>query len=219
MDRRGAALVGLYSGHLLALDGQFERARDRCARTRSDLRELGWHFDAALVSIHLGPIELLAGRPEIAEAELRADYEALGEMGEQNYVATTACLLAEAVRRQGRSDEAASLARSAVELADPDDLTTQAGWRAVLARVAADAGDLDGALDLAEAALALLAPTDDLVARAEAHLDLADVLRRRGATEPARNEALAAHGLFVVKGCGPGVAAADRVLAEVDAGA
>ena len=40
-----------------------------------------------------------------------ADFDALTEMGDQNYLATTAYLLAEAVRQQGRTDEALELAR------------------------------------------------------------------------------------------------------------
>ena len=88
--------------HLLAFDGKFDDAR-RIRQDRARLLELGWHFDAALVSINLGPIELLADAPDAAAAAPRTDYDILRAMGEQNYISTTAAFFGEAVRRQGSS--------------------------------------------------------------------------------------------------------------------
>jgi len=218
VDRRGTTLIRLYSGHLLALAGEFDEARRLCDRTRVELRDLGWHYDAALVSIHLGPIELLAGHSETAEKELRADFDALTEMGDQNYLATTAYLLAEAVRQQGRTDEALELANLSADMADEDDLTSQAGWRGVVARVRCATGDLATALGLATEVLGLLSPTDDLVARSEAHLDLAEVHNLLGDIDIAVEHATAARSLAESKGSVPGMTSAQEMLDALSSG-
>ena len=80
-DRMVRALTERAEAHLIAFDGRFDEARDLCRATRGRLVELGWHFDAALVSLNLGPIELLAGRPDAAVHELRTDYDTLRAMG------------------------------------------------------------------------------------------------------------------------------------------
>ena len=77
-------LAGL--AHLRAMVGDFERARDDYRRGRAILEELGLRFDASTISIDSGLVELLAGDPVAAEAELRKDYEALDAMGERNYI-------------------------------------------------------------------------------------------------------------------------------------
>ena len=50
---------------------------------RATLEDLGWNLHAALISHNSGPIEMMAGDLETAEAELRRDYEALEKMGLQ----------------------------------------------------------------------------------------------------------------------------------------
>ena len=60
------------------------------------------------ISIDSGPVELLAGDPVAAEAELRKDYEALDAMASATTSRRSPGLLAEALYRQGRFDEAAA---------------------------------------------------------------------------------------------------------------
>ncbi len=105
--RRPTTLAAL--AHLRAMVGDFELARDDYRRGRAILEELGLRFDASLISIDSGPVELLAGDPVAAEAELRKDYEALDAMGERNYISTIAGLLAEALYRQERFEVAAGV--------------------------------------------------------------------------------------------------------------
>ncbi len=77
---------------------------------------------------------------------------------------------------QGRYDEALELSRIAEELAAEDDVTSQAFWRSVRAKVLARRDRLEEAVPLAEAAVELLRQTDALVTLARALVDLADVL-------------------------------------------
>jgi ATP/maltotriose-dependent transcriptional regulator MalT len=83
--------------------------------------------------------------------------------------------LAQAVYLQGRHDEAFELSRVAEELAADDDVTSQAFWRSVRAKVLARRGEPDEALAVGESAVELLRETDDLVALARVLTDLAEV--------------------------------------------
>jgi len=198
-DPRSRALILQFVSHLSALDGDDDHARDLCASARASLLELGWNFDAALVSIHLGPIELMAGHAAAAERELRADYDTLRAMGERNYLSTTAYLLAEAVRRQGRTEEALELAAESESLAAPDDVFSQIGWRSVRVRALAELGRHAEARELADEALRLAEETDGPNAQGEALLDIADLLARTGDAAAARATALRAVERFTLK--------------------
>jgi tetratricopeptide (TPR) repeat protein len=214
-DRRGRALVERGLGRLLALDGRIDEGRRICAATRAALLDLGWNFDAALVSIDLGPLELAAGRPDLAERELRADFAALDAMGERNYIATTAALLAEAVRAQGRGDDALELASFSADAASDDDVLTQVLWRLVRARVMAERGTADEAEALAAVALGLALDTDDLSSQGDAYLAGADVAVARGELDAARWRAQAALDRYRAKGHRPGIAVAEGCLAAI----
>ena len=109
-DRRTEAMTLSAMSHLEAMRGESERAREHYARSRSMLTELGFSLSAAITSLHSGPAEMLAGNPERAEAELRADYETLRAMGDTGCAPPVAGLLAEALHAQGRDREAADFA-------------------------------------------------------------------------------------------------------------
>jgi tetratricopeptide (TPR) repeat protein len=131
---------------------------------------------AASTSLASARVELLAGDPARAEHELARDYEALAAMGERYFLPLIAAHLAQAVQAQGRDDEAVELAATAQQLADEDDVESQALWRRVRAKALARAGRLDEAETLVRESLAILAPTDAPVMRADALVDLAEVL-------------------------------------------
>jgi tetratricopeptide (TPR) repeat protein len=157
---------------------------------------------------------MMAGRAADAEAELRRDHGTLAAMGEQNYIALVTCLLAEAVRQQGRLAEAADLAGEAEAMTAEDDVGAQCGWRAVRARVLCAVGDHETALSLAEEALALQMDSDEPAARAEALLDRG--LARLGLGDPRRasQDAAAALDLYTAKGHRPGMVRASAVLTD-----
>ena len=116
--------------NLEAMRGRFDEARALYRSGRAILDELGWRHDAAITSaVASGPVELIAGDAVAAEAELRADYEALAAMGERNFISTTAAFLAEALYRQGRDDEALRMTEESEEIAAADDVATQYLWR------------------------------------------------------------------------------------------
>ncbi len=199
-DRRAEALIMRAAAHLRAMEGDFEIARETCAKVRQTLDDLGWQFDAALVSLDSGPIELLAGDPAAAERELRRDYAALERMGERNYISTTAAYLAEALFRLDRLGEASELASFAQDVAADDDLLTQFLWRGTRAKLLARDGQHAEAAAMGREAVRLATTSDDPVAQGNALLDLAEVLEAGGEPAEAASSLVAALARFEGKG-------------------
>jgi len=192
-DRRTHAIILCVQAHLAAMDGRFDRAREAYMKSREVLDELGWRFHAALTSLDSGAVEMLAGDPVAAERELRMDYETLNEMGERDYMPTTAALLAEALYEQGRFDDAESFAQISETFAASEDITSQFLWRCVRAKVAAQRGE-PAAETLVLEALELTEKTEELESQAQVFMDLAEVLELSGRSDeavPHLREALA----------------------------
>jgi ATP/maltotriose-dependent transcriptional regulator MalT len=131
---------------------------------------------------------------------LREGYDALDQLGETGYLSTIAALLAEAVLAQGRLDEAMQLSEASERASAPDDLESQAQWRAVRAHALAQQGVLDEAERLARESIAVVDPTDFLVERANAYRMLAEVLRIAGRPSEAAAALEAALPLYARKG-------------------
>ncbi len=192
-DRRTHAIILCVQAHLAAMDGRFDQAREAYMKSREVLDELGWRFHAALTSLDSGAVEMLAGDPVAAERELRMDYETLNEMGERDYMPTTAALLAEALYEQGRFDDAESFARISETFAASEDITSQFLWRCVRAKVSAQRGE-PAAETLVLEALELTEKTEELESQAQVFMDLAEVLELSGRSDeavPHLREALA----------------------------
>ena len=179
-DRKAEAVLMCVLARLEAMEGRFESARHLYRRSRTQLEEFGWNLYAALTSLDSGPVEMLAGDAAAAEAELRRDYQALEQMGERNYIATTAGFLAEALYAQGRYDESSAFARTSSEVSADDDVAAQFHWRAVTAKLLARAGRLDEAEDMAREALEIIRRSEEIDSQASALLDLGEVLHLRG---------------------------------------
>jgi predicted ATPase len=199
-DRKAIALTELCIGHLEAMRGNFERARLLYRRSRASLEEFGYLLMAATTSLDSSAIELLAGDLAAAESELRTDYRRLEEMGERNYISTTAGLLADVLYRQGRYDESAEFAGICEYLASPDDVASQFHWRCVRGKLRARRGASDEAESLLSAATALIETSDQLDLQGNGLLDFAEVRELAGA--PANAAALSeqATRLFERKG-------------------
>jgi class 3 adenylate cyclase/tetratricopeptide (TPR) repeat protein len=213
-DRRSTAYTFRALANLEAMRGRSEVARDLYRRSRATLEDLGWRFDAALTSaIASGPVELLAGDPVAAEAELRRDYDALAAMGERNYISTTAAFLAESLYRQGRHEEADHFTRRSEEVAAPDDVGTQCLWRGVRAKVLARRRQWVEAESLAREGLAIIMAAQDPESQGNARLDLAEVLRLAGRHGDAIDAARQAGVSFAEKG---DLASAARVQLFID---
>ena len=212
-DRRAEGVVLCALAHLHALRGDFDEARSLYGRARETLEELGGKVMAATVSLDSGRVELLADRPDQAEAELRSDYEVLSAIGERYTLSTVAGLLADAVLRQGRVDEAIALSVESEEATADDDVESQSLWRRVRARALVERGETDAALRLSEEAFDLVAGTDAPLLRGGNLVDLATVRAAAGRLDEAAAAARQALELFEAKG-GEVDARATRALLE-----
>ena len=75
---------------LEAMRGEFDTARTLLADGRAIFRELDLNVFGANTSQEAFFVEMLAGNPEGAAAELRATYDLLEEMGERGFLSTIA---------------------------------------------------------------------------------------------------------------------------------
>ena len=217
-DRRSEACTLRSLALLEAMRGRIVEAQSMYRLSRATLDELGWRFDAALTSATAsGPVELIAGSAESAEAELRRDYEALAGMGERNYISTTAAFLAEALYRQGRDDEALAMTEESEAIAADDDVATQYLWRSVRAKLVARRGSLADAEALAIEAIRIIEAAQDPDSQGYAYIDLAEVLRMAGRLEDAMHAAAEAAGRFDQKGNTESAARARSLQAEIEA--
>jgi class 3 adenylate cyclase/tetratricopeptide (TPR) repeat protein len=199
--RRTAFVLDCLAGFhaMLAELPQAERLLAQAASIREDLGGAFWRaVGSADVS---GYLYLLAGRPVDAEKTLRRSLEALERAGDKGFLSTVAALLAQAVSTGGdRDPEAERLTRISEAAAASEDLLSQILWRSVRAKLQARRGAGEQAGQLAREAVSLAEPTDFLNPRADALLDLAEVLRLLGQDAQAASAAHGALALYRRKG-------------------
>jgi tetratricopeptide (TPR) repeat protein len=200
-DRATEANAATWLAWLEAMRGNFDLARAHVENARSLYRDLG--LMSAVVDAcgrALGAIELLAGRPEIAERELRDACAHLQELQQTSVLATRGAELAVALFEQGLYDDAAGWVRLARDCAGQDDLDAALTRQPVEAKILARLGDLPEAERLARANLELVARTDALNRHAEALLALGEVLELAGSEQEAREQVSRALALYEQKG-------------------
>jgi hypothetical protein len=186
--RRGEEMLGradgrpMMEGALLyelalaeAMCGRAARARELCSRGREIFDELGLRATAAGSTQVAGVVELLAGDPAAAEAQLRWGYEALIEMGETSLAPTSAALLAEALLRRRRYQEGHRFTELSEATAAEDDLASQILWRTARAKILVATGERTRAVRPAEDAVQIAERTDLFYGRGEAWTALAVV--------------------------------------------
>jgi DNA-binding SARP family transcriptional activator/tetratricopeptide (TPR) repeat protein len=161
-----------------AMRGRFDEGRAWIRECRALCEEFGLVRADGSVSGFAGCVELIAGDAAAAAAELQRGYAALRSTGETSILATTAALLAQALERQGRLDDAEALMVESEASVGSGDVVSQIYWCQARARVRAARGDATLAERLAREAVALAAESDMLAVHAAALLDLADVLDR-----------------------------------------
>jgi len=199
-DRTAEAGIQSTLAVLRAMAGEFGEARDLYRRSQASLAELGSGLASDSSSIDTSRVELLAGDLEAAERELRRDYDALAAIGETYFRSTMASYLAQVLWLRGDPDGALRFSEIAEEIGDTDDILTQVPWRSVRAKVLASRGDPEDARRLAREAVELAAGTSHTHLRAEALIDLAEVLTSIGERESAGPPLREALRLFEEKG-------------------
>jgi DNA-binding SARP family transcriptional activator len=199
---------------LKAMAGSFDEARELVASHKEILQELGLTVTAASAAETYSIVEMLAGDPAAAERELSLGYGILEEIGETANFPDLAAKLADALYAQGEDDRALELSQVSERATAADDLSAGVQWRAVRAKLVARQGRLDEAETLAREAVSLAGETDFLVLRADACLDLADVVRVAGRREEANAFIQQGLELYERKGNTVSAARARALLAE-----
>lgn len=162
---------------LEAMLGRFDDARSDYARCMATFRERGLKRALGAQTIVGAEIELLAGDPEAAEREVRVGCEIAEATENRGSLATLGCVLAEALYRQERFDEAAEFVQRSADAAPPDDLASHILWRAARGKLLARAGDVGESERLVDEAVELAAGTDALNLHAGALMSAAEVRR------------------------------------------
>jgi class 3 adenylate cyclase/tetratricopeptide (TPR) repeat protein len=214
-DRRAEAIIAGIRAVLLAMAGDFDRARELSGNGRAMLLELGPSVIAMTTSTESARVELLADDPAAAEEALARDSHDLEAIGERYFRSTVVGLHAHALLALGDYDRATASADLARELADPDDLEAQILWRSATSKIAARNGDGETALEHANEAVRLAAQTVDLMLHAEALRDLGSILIALGREQEAGPPLREALDLFERKGALAAVSQAQRILGGV----
>ncbi len=200
-------------GLLYGMLGRFDEARKLLEEALERGHDLGVEWKAASISMGYAGMLLLADDPPGAEAIVRPAVEALQRMGERSLMSSAAALLAEALYRQGKHDEAMLATLMSEEATAEDDVASQIEWRGVRAKVLAVRGELGEAERVAREGVAHGERTDFLNLRGDAHMALGTVLETAGRSLEAASEIEEAVRLFQRKGNVVSAAHAEAALA------
>jgi class 3 adenylate cyclase len=178
----GVTIGGPYRGmaRLRALQGRFAEARELAARARARFEELGNRHQLVALTGAEGEIEHQAGNAAEGARLMRESYDAMTATGDRSYASTVAVGLGTALLDLHDDDEAFRFGTIARETSSSDDVISQAGGRAVQARVLSRRGDHAGAEAVARDAVAIIAQTDYLDQHADLLVHLAHVLHESG---------------------------------------
>jgi ATP/maltotriose-dependent transcriptional regulator MalT len=211
-DRGVEAAMLSALGCLRAARGEFDVARQLCARSAAIYDELGLPLRQAVRSLERAEVENLAGDPAAAERQLRAGYETAASIGARSPQATLAAFLANVLCTLGRYQEALELAAESVEAAGGDDVASQTLSRCARGKALARLGDLDTAEELLREAEELASSTEFPNLQATALLSLAEVFAEAGKIDDAGAAATRAERVLTSKGNVVGARLAAKLL-------
>ena len=204
MERAGARGpdVGAYLGlaRLRFLQGSLDEARELTERARRGFEELGNRHMLASARGTAGQIEHLAGDHAEGARLLLESYEAMTASGDRSFASTVAVELGEVLLDLEDDDEVMRYATIALDTSSTDDVASQAGGRALRARVLSRRGDHTGAEKLAREAAAIMGRTDYLDQHGRVLVHLAHVLHHAGKADEALAAAHQALELYEQKG-------------------
>jgi tetratricopeptide (TPR) repeat protein len=179
------------------------------------LQELGLEFGIAAMDAFKADCELALGNVDEAERLFRGAHELLGKIGDESGAAAVASALGRACLLQGDIEEAERLTSEGERGLPENTLHFRSRWRGPRSLLLARAGRIEEAQEVALAWQRHIDSTDALMHRADARMDMAEILRSAGDPKGARDLAEDALGLYRQKEDRADEARAERFLAEL----
>jgi class 3 adenylate cyclase/tetratricopeptide (TPR) repeat protein len=198
-----AAGIDLTRGWLAQAEGDFKEARAFTQRAIDTNVEMGAPTLSGALYQQLGDIELVAGDPAAARAELRRGDRLLEEQGERAYRSTVQAMLAWASALLGDREGALAAVELAERFGAAEDILNFVYTHQTRSALALGEGDLDAAERWARSARGYAYQADLYWCRGEAELQLSRVLAARGRREAAADAVRAALELYERKGDRP----------------
>jgi class 3 adenylate cyclase/tetratricopeptide (TPR) repeat protein len=174
--------VGAKGGlsRLRALQGRFNEALELNAIARAGHEDLGSRYQVVSTFSAEGEIQHQAGNLDEAARLLKEGYDGMTATGHRSFASTVAVSLAEVLVDLQQDDEGWRYATIARDTSSSDDVISQAGGRAVQARILSRRGERDAAEALAVEAVEIMANTDYVAPHAKVLVHQALVLRESG---------------------------------------
>jgi tetratricopeptide (TPR) repeat protein len=185
---------------LLAMQGEFEAAREHLYAGIESLRSAGLLVSAAASAQHIAFVELRAGATDVAEAALREGIDELDRLGNASYRGTTALVLAAILARRGAREEAADWCAAVHDTVRKDDLADAITLNAVEGFLAAQRGELAEGERLSRRAVEVAATIDMYENKARGYEWHARTLAIVGKPAEAREAAAVALAIYEAKG-------------------
>jgi class 3 adenylate cyclase/tetratricopeptide (TPR) repeat protein len=184
-SRRVRGRAHMLVGRCKAARGDWEQAAADFARSREIFEEIGQSLLRGAFEMHAAHTEWLHADFAAMEERARECWDRLGAIGERGYRSTGGAMLAEALVRLGRVEEAAAILEEAEVLGGPDDYITLEYCLGVRGLVAAAHGEEERAVELLREAVEIADGTGDLENAARMRVVLAERLRAAGRPDDA----------------------------------
>jgi tetratricopeptide (TPR) repeat protein len=213
-DRSARAHLEIFLAMLETMRGGLRRARAHLTTSQAHVVSEGGTVAPDWVDV-AARLSVVEGDTAAAARLLQEESARLADLGDHAWVATFAAALAEIACAEHRYDDALAHATRARDLAPASDLLAQVNWRRATAKAAVRLGEPEEARRLGTEACTLLSGSDALTFRADAALDLAEVLHLSSRHDEAAAPAEEALTLYEVKGDRTALERARRRRAEL----